>query len=128
MAEFIVIAQDFLGFKRGELVEYKPDGWGEWGRKDTYLNWVANGFRPADWNERTKLIKLPGLDWRDLDPFFDTGEDRDNTKLFVMDFEQLERRLPSGGRDTLRTERWIERTHTDADVVNVVTTLVDRGA
>lgn len=100
----------------------------QFGSAINYHEYVARFGNDAGFNTSGPLVVIEFADllladcqhWQEPDSVLDeSGEHPIRTLLnksgYTLDFESLERREPGSGRDTLRTQLWIQRSWADPE-------------
>lgn len=77
MAEMLLMAEDnpsAKGFKRGDIVAIKPDGWA-WTAQESKAAWIKAGRPAGQWPRRFAVVKIPGVSEERLRPLLDVELD-----------------------------------------------------
>lgn len=92
-------------YMNGDIVSVHSDDH-QFGRMESLDVWVSEGRDPSEWPGGFVIVKLEGLDPEHAMEWLSGFSGRRDTSI---QYHALERRLPSTGRDTLRTNKRITR-------------------
>ena len=93
-------------YKRGDIVVAFDDAH-TFGRMESLDVWEAEGRDPAQWPGGFAIISLTGLSVAEANTYLEALPTA--RRKYLVDLDAIERRLPSGERDTLRTRFTITR-------------------
>lgn len=101
-----VSGENSTRYQKGDVVAVFEDGH-VFGRMESLDVWLSEGHAREDWPGGFAVIKLDGLTVEEASAYVTEGVDR--RRDMTIEYEQMERRSPESGRDTLRTHLRITR-------------------
>lgn len=117
-----VDGENALRYMRGDVVGVFPNNH-VFGRMESLQVWIAEGRNPADWPGGFAVVEIAGLGVATAQTYLDDIQligaarpEMAKRRKYMLDIDAIERRLSQSDRDTLRTQAYLKRTISDADV------------